>query len=166
MSVFADIVTAATTNGYVTQNPYTMLCWAACSVSILQTKNISSSVMEYTTTVLNYFADVGIVPDSIVSGFHTFNSKITASQSGVPFSFMQIQSYVNVNKPIMALVNWSIGGNHAVVICGYDISNYNIAIMDPMIGWSYPNVATFTASYKSGYATTYTGKWYNSIYIN
>jgi hypothetical protein len=156
--VFAGTGLYTTTNGYVGQSPYTNLCWAASSVSMVQTKNINTDINTHVTKAIGSFSDVTRTRANIASDFNAIYS-INATLTGT-YGFSSVQAYMASNKPIYAGINWNIGGGHGAVISGTDSSINSLRIMDPFYGWQYPSYSTFLSNYQSA------GYWSQSIYFN
>jgi len=148
-----------TTNDYVTQSPYTFLCWAATSVSMVQTKNINTDVVTHVTSALGTFRDTARERSLIANDFNSLYN-ISATLTGT-LSVSTIRTHMAVNKPIYASVNWFTGGGHGVAISGIDILGDNgLRIMDPAYGWQYPSYDSFKTNYLGA------GFWAQSIFWN
>jgi hypothetical protein len=107
----------------------------------------------------------GRTPAEIRSDFSNIYG-IAATLSSGALTMTQISNKISANKPILAVISWSGGGAHAVVVAGYDTSLNAVRIYDPLsngAGISSPALSTFTSNYQSGGAT---GQWAASVTLN
>jgi hypothetical protein len=139
-------------------------CWAASSVSMIQTKGLARSQTLHVGQAI-YGLNYSLVTDapnvtrtrSSVVGDFSMLYGISVALIGT-LSFTTVQLKVNNNIPIYAGVDWNAGGAHAVVISGCDSSGEQLKIFDPSSGIEYCSRSTFLSNYRG------LGNWSDSIF--
>lgn len=149
-------------------------CWAAVTRGFLYkyTGKVYTEAQIYNAAGLPYVSSQGGNLGSAADAVHELGYNVTFSMK-TPFSFSNIQYYINAGEPLfMGLVNAANGG-HAVALTGYTVYSQSpsyagtIFIMDPWVGQiqevlvTKSNTFTYTLS---GYAPL-SFLYYSQFYI-
>jgi hypothetical protein len=124
-------------------------CWAAVatSVSVYYTKsgdprlwwqcNLVGSQMQPQQTC-DQCCPAGVNPNDDHTGdlggaLSAVNHANNAGRGIVQWS--DITGQIDLGQPVGAKITWDTGGDHYLLICGYDDSSYNLFILDPIKGY-------------------------------
>jgi hypothetical protein len=147
-----------TSNGHVRQEQSNW-CWAASTISWLQTRNISRSQTSHVRDDTGGTANITRNLFSINNDF----SVLYGIRGNLNFTLgvNTIQNNIRNNRPIFIAIFWHTGGGHAALITGCDrvLSGDNtwIEVMDPANGWQYVRHRTLVTNYRNA------GAWRESI---
>jgi hypothetical protein len=123
---------------YVSQRPYTNLCWAACVEMVFRLNGVSNVPMcQMCSMVVNHdccdswedgICDRGHWPQDIYAKGH-FNCE----SMNAPATPQSVKQEIDAGRPVEVFYKWNSGSFHTALIYGY-CADGRFAVADPWFG--------------------------------
>jgi hypothetical protein len=123
---------------YVSQKPYTNLCWAACVEMVLRRYGDNTHPMCKMCSMVAHqdccnawnsgVCDRGHWPADIYAAY-----EFSCSPLNTPVTPQAIAQEIDAGKPVEVFYQWSAGGFHTALVYGY-YADGRFALADPLFG--------------------------------
>jgi Peptidase_C39 like family len=136
-------------------------CWAATSSSVSHFFNQNSAWTQcnIASTCLNSECCTTLAPCDkpyTLDGPLTQTGNLRGSAVSGNDTFAGVKAEIDQGRPVCCHISWSGGGGHFVAISGYDDSNQDLFVEDPLYGKRPEPYATFVNSYRGSGTWDYT----------